>query len=60
MTQAKGVKVLFSSLTGDVMLDAPTGALFAMISSRRPGGRAAYRDAGRLQGDLAGKWRCAW
>ena len=32
MTQAKGVKVLFSSLTGDVMLDALTGALFAMIS----------------------------
>ncbi|CDF87095.1 Na/Pi cotransporter family protein [Pseudomonas sp. QL9] len=32
MTQAKGVKVLFSSLTGDVMLDAMTGALFAMIS----------------------------
>ncbi|MNO65494.1 PhoU domain protein [compost metagenome] len=32
MTQAKGVKVLFSSLTGDVMLDALIGALFAMIS----------------------------
>lgn len=32
MTQAKGVKVLFSSLTGDVMLDALTGALFAMVS----------------------------
>lgn len=32
MTQAKGVKVLFSSLTGDIMLDALTGALFAMIS----------------------------
>ena len=32
MTQTKGVKVLFSSLTGDIMLDALTGALFAMIS----------------------------
>lgn len=32
MTQAAGVKVLFSSLTGDEMLDALTGALFAMIS----------------------------
>ena len=32
MTEAKGVQVLFSSLTGDVLLDALTGALFAMIS----------------------------
>lgn len=32
ITTAKGVKVLFSSLTGDVMLDALTGALFAMIT----------------------------
>ncbi|TWI57504.1 phosphate:Na+ symporter [Pseudomonas duriflava] len=32
MTQAAGVKVLFSSLTGDEMLDALTGAVFAMIS----------------------------
>ena len=32
MTQAAGVKVLFSSLTGDVMLDALTGALFAIVS----------------------------
>lgn len=30
--QAAGVKVLFSSLTGDVMLDALTGALFAIVS----------------------------
>lgn len=32
ITQAAGVKVLFSSLTGDVMLDALIGALFAIIS----------------------------
>ncbi|MBT8767426.1 Na/Pi cotransporter family protein [Metapseudomonas boanensis] len=32
ITTAKGVKVLFSSLTGDVLLDALTGALFAMVS----------------------------
>ncbi|WP_263146325.1 Na/Pi cotransporter family protein [Pseudomonas sp. RIT-PI-AD] len=32
MTEAKGVQVLFSSLTGDELLDALTGALFAMIS----------------------------
>ncbi|TRX74539.1 Na/Pi cotransporter family protein [Pseudomonas mangiferae] len=32
MTEAKGVQVLFSSLTGDVLLDALTGALFAMVS----------------------------
>lgn len=32
ITQANGVKVLFSSLTGDIVLDALTGALFAIIS----------------------------
>ncbi|NDL65183.1 Na/Pi cotransporter family protein [Acerihabitans arboris] len=32
ITQANGVKVLFSSLTGDVVLDAVLGALFAIIS----------------------------
>lgn len=32
MTQGAGVKVLFSSLTGDIMLDALIGALFAIIS----------------------------
>nr|WP_276551554.1 Na/Pi cotransporter family protein [Erwinia mallotivora] len=32
ITQAAGVKVLFSSLTGDVMLDALLGAVFAIIS----------------------------
>lgn len=32
ITQASGVKVLFSSLTGDVMLDALLGAVFAIIS----------------------------
>jgi len=32
ITQAAGVKVIFSSLTGDVMLDALIGAVFAIIS----------------------------
>ena len=32
ITQASGVKVLFSSLTGDVILDALTGAVFAIVS----------------------------
>lgn len=32
ITQASGVKVLFSSLTGDTILDALTGAVFAIIS----------------------------
>ncbi|MBX8539303.1 Na/Pi cotransporter family protein [Pseudomonas cichorii] len=32
ITQASGVKVLFASLTGDLMLDALVGALFALIS----------------------------
>ncbi|KQQ53717.1 hypothetical protein ASF84_18085 [Pseudomonas sp. Leaf127] len=32
ITQASGVKVLFASLTGDFLLDALVGALFALIS----------------------------
>lgn len=32
ITHAKGVKVIFASLTGDILLDALMGALFAMIS----------------------------
>ncbi|WNW12688.1 Na/Pi cotransporter family protein [Pseudomonas sp. DTU_2021_1001937_2_SI_NGA_ILE_001] len=32
ITQANGVKVLFASLTGDFLLDALVGALFALIS----------------------------
>lgn len=32
ITQASGVKVLFSSLTGDVILDSLTGAVFAIVS----------------------------
>ncbi|OSM99655.1 Na/Pi cotransporter family protein [Lonsdalea populi] len=32
ITQAAGVKVLFSSLTGDILLDALIGALFAIVS----------------------------
>jgi len=32
ITHAQGVKVLFASLTGDILLDALVGALFAMIS----------------------------
>lgn len=32
MTEAAGVKVLFGSLTGDVLLDTLIGAMFAMVS----------------------------
>src|SRR3990167_9300620 len=32
ITQATGIKVLFASLTGDLLLDALIGALFALIS----------------------------
>jgi phosphate:Na+ symporter len=32
ITHAKGVKVIFASLTGDILLDALVGALFAMVS----------------------------
>ncbi|PWB31571.1 hypothetical protein DCO48_16285 [Pseudomonas sp. SDI] len=32
ITHAQGVKVLFASLTGDILLDALVGALFALLS----------------------------
>ncbi|WP_223518865.1 Na/Pi cotransporter family protein [Pseudomonas sp. GL-B-19] len=32
ITHAQGVKVIFASLTGDILLDALIGALFAMVS----------------------------
>ncbi|MBF8778739.1 Na/Pi cotransporter family protein [Pseudomonas fulva] len=32
ITQAQGVKILFASLTGDLLLDALVGALFALVS----------------------------
>ena len=32
ITHAQGVKVLFASLTGDILLDALVGALFALVS----------------------------
>ncbi|MFF7707187.1 sodium-dependent inorganic phosphate transporter [Pseudomonas sp. NPDC007930] len=32
ITHAQGMKVLFGSLTGDILLDALVGALFAMVS----------------------------
>lgn len=32
ITHAQGVKVIFASLTGDILLDALVGAMFAMIS----------------------------
>ena len=32
ITHAQGVKVIFASLTGDILLDALVGALFAMVS----------------------------
>ncbi|WP_213878160.1 Na/Pi cotransporter family protein [Pseudomonas sp. dw_358] len=32
ITHAQGVKVLFASLTGDILLDALIGAIFAMVS----------------------------
>ena len=32
ITHAQGVKVIFASLTGDLLLDALVGALFAMVS----------------------------
>ncbi len=36
ITQANGVQVIFASLTGDIMLDALIGAMFAIISYSSP------------------------
>ena len=44
--------MLFSSLTGDVMLDALTGALFAIVSYSSGGG-AADRYPDRVRRDFA-------
>lgn len=38
ITQANGVQVIFASLTGDIMLDALIGAMFAIISYSSGGG----------------------
>lgn len=32
ITEANGVQVIFASLTGDIMLDALIGAVFAIVS----------------------------
>ncbi len=40
ITQANGVQVIFASLTGDIMLDALIGAMFAIISYSSGGGVA--------------------
>lgn len=41
ITQANGVQVIFASLTGDIMLDALIGAMFAIISYSSSGGGVA-------------------
>ena len=46
ITQANGVQVIFASLTGDILLDALIGAMFAIISySSRAANAAARRVA---------------
>jgi phosphate:Na+ symporter len=56
-TQANGVQVIFASLTGDIMLDALIGAVFAIISYSSLA--AVLLDAGRGGSNLS-RWRCAW
>ncbi len=61
--RANGVQVIFASLTGDIMLDALIGAVFAIISYSSPGGGAVNGDADRGGSDLfpggavSGDWR---
>lgn len=62
ITRANGVQVIFASLTGDIMLDALIGAVFAIISYSSGGG-AVNGDADRGGSDLfpggavSGDWR---
>ncbi|BAN94801.1 hypothetical protein E05_00350 [Plautia stali symbiont] len=55
--------MLFSTLTGDIMLDALIGAVFAIISYSKPGRSADYRHADRHRrylvqsGAVSGDWR---
>lgn len=51
ITRANGVQVIFASLTGDIMLDALIGAVFAIISYSSGGG-AVNGDADRGGSDL--------
>jgi phosphate:Na+ symporter len=59
ITQANGVQVIFASLTGDIMLDALIGAVFAIISYSSLAAvllTATLTAAGRS----LSRWRCAW
>lgn len=51
ITEANGVQVIFASLTGDIMLDALIGAVFAIVSYSS-GRCAADGDVNRRGGDL--------
>jgi phosphate:Na+ symporter len=59
ITQANGVQVIFASLTGDIMLDALIGAMFAIISYSS---LAAVLLTATLTaaGVISFRWRCAW
>ncbi|STV29463.1 Sodium-dependent phosphate transporter [Klebsiella pneumoniae] len=63
ITQANGVQVIFASLTGDIMLDALIGAVFAIISYSSLAAVAVNGDADRGGSDLfpggavSGDWR---
>ncbi len=59
ITQANGVQVIFASLTGDIMLDALIGAMFAIISYSS---LAAVLLTATLTaaGLYRSRWRCAW
>lgn len=61
ITRANGVQVIFASLTGDIMLDALIGAMFAIISYSSGGGAAdGHADRGRYYlvpgGVVSGDW----
>ena len=55
LTQAAGVKVIFASLTGDVLLDMLVGRDIHHALLFEPRRRAADRDAGDVEGDRAAR-----
>ena len=57
---AAGVKVLFASLTGDVMLDMLVGALVTILVLLEPRGRAAGRRRSRSSASSAPRSPSAW
>lgn len=59
ITQANGVQVIFASLTGDIMLDALIGAVFAIISYSSLAAVLLTATLTAAERSLS-RWRCVW